>query len=242
MIDNFIKSTIKANQEIFELVKNNLDDSYFELYEIGAGGDRSFKIDLEAEKIFIKYLLKFGEIISEESGEIISDNMLYPDVEIIIDPIDGSNNLIAKIPYYGTSVAFSRNAKVYASVICNLATGDIFVKEDVALIANLNKLYFKELVPIKSPKVGIFERSYTSPQIVKKLHDNKLKLRSLGAMALSLTLAYNLDFVIGSGSIREYDVAAGLHICEALNVYRGDEILIISKDKEIFENLKKILL
>jgi myo-inositol-1(or 4)-monophosphatase len=238
-----IQATIEANYEIFNYLKTNYKDNIFEYTNIiGAGGDNSLGIDIIAEEIFVKHLGGYGKIVSEESGEIVSDNMLYSDVDIIIDPIDGSNNLMANIPYYGTSVAFAREGRVFASVVCNLANGDIFTKQDIPLKANLNKLYFKELIPKKSPKIGLFERAYTSPQIVKKLHDNSIKFRSLGAMALSLTLAYNLDFVIGSGSIREYDVAGGLHICEGLNIYRGDDILIVSKDNDVFANLKRILL
>jgi myo-inositol-1(or 4)-monophosphatase len=239
---DIVKATIEANYELFNYLKTNQHNDIYEYTDIvGAGGDRSLRIDMIAEAIFVKHLGGYGKIVSEESGEIIKDDLVDSDVEIIIDPIDGSNNLIAKIPYYGSSVAFVKEGKTFASIICNLSNGDIFVKEDVALKANLNKLYFEELVPLPSPKVGIFERAYSAPDIVKKLHDNQIKFRSLGAMALSLSWAYNLDFVIGSGKIREYDVAAGLHICESLNIYQDKELIIISKDEQVFNSLKKIL-
>jgi len=41
-------------------------------------------IDLIAEDIFIKYLGQYGNIVSEESGKIVSKNPLYDDLTIII--------------------------------------------------------------------------------------------------------------------------------------------------------------
>lgn len=234
---DYVKDTIAANYELYNYLKTNQKDDIFEYTDItGAGGDVSTQIDLIAESIFIKHIGHYGKILSEESG-IIGEG----DVEIIIDPIDGSNNLMANIPYYGSSVAFRRDGKIFASVICNLANGDLFVKEKVAVRANLNKLYFKELIPSNQSRIGIFERSYTSPEVVAKLYSQRIKFRSLGAMALSLSWAYNLDFVIGTGAIREYDVAAGLHICSNLNIYNNNELLIVSKDKVVFDKIVKLL-
>ena len=235
---DYVKDTIAANYELYNYLKTNQKDDIFEYTDMrGAGGDVSTQIDLIAEEIFVKHLGGYGKIISEESGEIGQG-----DIEIVIDPIDGSNNLMANIPYYGSSVAFKKDGKVFASVICNLANGDLFVKEKTPVRANLNKLYFKELTPSNQSHIGIFERSYTSPEIVTKLYSQKIKFRSLGAMAISLSWAYNLDFVIGTGKIREYDVAAGLHICSGLNIYQGDELLVVSKDKVVFDKMVNLLI
>jgi myo-inositol-1(or 4)-monophosphatase len=240
---DFIKSTIEANYELYNFLQSNHKNNIFNYTgKIGAGGDNSLVIDLIAEDIFIKYLGQYGNIVSEESGKIVSKNPLYDDLTIIIDPIDGSNNLIANIPYYGTSVAFVKNQKTIGGVICNLANGDIVIKHKIPLKANLNNLDFKPLIVNSSPKVGIFERSYTSSDMVKKFQINDLKFRSLGAMAVSLSLAYSVDFVVGRGSIRKYDVAAGLYICKQLNIYQDDNLLIVSNNMQTFQHLKQTFL
>ena len=78
--------------------------------------------------------------------------------------------------------------------------------------------------------------------MVKKFQINDLKFRSLGAMAVSLSLAYSVDFVVGRGSIRKYDVAAGLYICKQLNIYQDDNLLIVSNNMQTFQHLKQTFL
>ena len=42
--------------------------------------------------------------------------------------------------------------------------------------------------------------------------------------------------------MRQYDLEAGLFMCEDLHVYKDDEHIIISKDKDVFERVKTIIL
>ena len=73
---------------------------------IGSGGDKTMIIDDLAEKVVWNELKKTGKslkIISEEFGEkIIGTN---PEVSIIVDPIDGSNNVRFGIPFNCLSMA-----------------------------------------------------------------------------------------------------------------------------------------
>ena len=107
----FIKAVKLANKEIFDYINNQIS---FEDYQysntIGFGGDNSLNFDLTAENIFIKHLEKFGNIYSEECG-FLNRNSEYT---IVIDPLDGSNNFLNNLPYYGTSVALKKNEKVVA--------------------------------------------------------------------------------------------------------------------------------
>jgi myo-inositol-1(or 4)-monophosphatase len=52
-----------------------------------------------------------------------------------------------------------------------------------------------------------------------------------------LANAHNFIFVIFEGNIREYDVAAGLHMCSDMDIFLKDDILIVSKEKDIFKKL-----
>ncbi len=234
----FIDAVIKANLEIYTLINSGLKASHFEFFGVGAGGDKSSRIDIEAEEIFIKHLSSFGQILSEEIGVIGEGKQ-----KIVIDPIDGSENLLSNFPYYGTSVALvNEKDEVEVGVICNLANGEIFIKtKDDFKKGFLNTLKFNPVVT-KKARVGLFERSYSNAKIVSKLASLKLKFRSPGALALSLAYANSVNFVIFFGKIRSFDVKAGIFMSENLNNFISDDLILISQNREIFDNLKEFLL
>ena len=233
---DFINSVIKANQEIYELLKENNASLKKELQK-GAGGDISRVVDIEAEKIFVKYLKHYGQIISEESG-IIGEG----EESIIIDPIDGSDNFVSSFPYFGSSVARKKDKKVYESIVCNFANGDIFVKNSIGFKkANLNNLKFSEVISNNYATIGIFERAYASSNLICKINKMGLKYRSPGALALSLAYAHEFKFVIFEGNIREYDVAAGVYMCEDMQILFKDSVMVVSKDRELFKKITEIV-
>lgn len=238
---NFIEATKAANKEIYQLLHTEgLSLKHHESFCVGSGGDKSSGIDLEAEKIFIKHLLPFGIIFSEESGTIQSQNSIY---QIILDPIDGSENLVSHLPYYGTSVARKQGDVYKEAIITNLANGDIFIKD----IHNFQKghLFRDTFSPVTCndfSKVGILERSYCSYNIEPKLKSAGIKYRSPGAFALSLAYAHDVAFVIYEGNMRPYDVEAGLFMCQDLYTFCEKDIFFASKDKETFDKITKLFL
>ena len=238
---SFIEAALAANREIFQLLHiKGLSASQHQSFDIGAGGDRSAGIDLEAEKIFIQYLLPFGTIVSEESGVIENPTS---SVRIILDPIDGSDNLLSHLPYYGTSIAYFENEKCTKAIITNLANGDLFIKDEKGLRqGKLEKNTFNLVTCNTFSKVGIFERSYCSKQAHDKLQSVHIKYRSPGAFALSLAYAHDVSFVLYEGKMRSYDVEAGLFMCEDLYTFCEEDIFLVSKDKEIFDKIKSLFI
>jgi myo-inositol-1(or 4)-monophosphatase len=223
---------------LYHKLKKGFDISLCQQLEVGAGGDISRGIDIMAENIFIEHLKPFGMIDSEESG-LVGDGRL----RIILDPIDGSDNFLSKIPYYGSSIALENEEKIVVGVIANFANGDIFIKtRDYFRCGNLETLIFQDVVYNSCATVGIFERAYRSTKYAKKLFDAEIKYRIPGAAALSLAYAHNASFVLFEGSIREYDAKAGLFMCENLYKYEYNDLLLISKDLKQFNFLKNILL
>jgi len=104
----FIEECIKANKEISNYLTQKLKpEDFFYQESFGEGGDKSLNMDLVAESIFVKYLSSFGNIYSEESGLIKTKN--YENHTIVIDPLDGSDNFLSNLPYYGTSVSLELN-------------------------------------------------------------------------------------------------------------------------------------
>ncbi len=235
----FINSCLQACLETQKLIQNNTHERLCEDISVGFGGDMSHFIDLEAEKIFIKHLAKYGQIISEEIGSYgkTSEN------KIILDPIDGSDNFISKVPYFGASIALEQKGIVTKSFIVNFANGDIFYKIDKNVMqGKLEKQNFTTLKTNQNSSLGLFERSYKSEFGIKILKELSLKFRSPGAVALSLAYAKNVDFVLYEGEIRSFDIAAGLHMCEDLYIKKGQNFLFVSKDKQIFAKICEKLL
>jgi len=241
---DFIKACIKANEEIASALKESFDPSWFEKTEVGAGGDISSRLDLFAEEIFVKYLSPFGQIESEESGLIMNDALGEGASQIIIDPIDGSSNALSLFPFYGTSVAkVNTDGILDSAIVCNLANGDIFIKAPNEEVVQ-GKLFSTTFhVPYTSPnsEIGLFEKAYAHPELVAALNEEKLKFRAPGAIAVSLAYARTVNYVLFVGAFRIYDFAAGLALCEGLEVIVEADYVIVSKDKTIANKIEMLI-
>ncbi len=239
MMHDFLLATLKVNEIIHDALKNIHPEEWYQKNDIGAGGDISSGFDLFAEKIFYEHLHHYGSIESEESG-IMNDG----EVKIIIDPIDGSDNALSKFGYFGTSVAYiNADGVLEHAMVCNLATSEVFWISKSKKPQH-GKLFQNTWLPIEhnnNSKIGIFERAYAYPSVVQALHDNAIKFRSPGALALSLAYARWVDFVLFVGPFRIYDVAAGLALCEGLEVIIQEDYAIVSKEKDIALKIEQII-
>jgi len=239
MYKEFLEATIKANQEIYQKINKKHKKSWQKELSLGAGGDISSGFDIFAEKIFLKYLQKFGKIDSEECG-IVGKG----EYSIIIDPLDGSSNAKSYFPYFGSSVALKdKKGKVKVSVVANFANGDIFyrVEDEPLMVATLYNLCFKEEKKVLEPKIGLFEKAHENYKLIKMLSKKNLKFRSPGATALSIAYAHRVKFVLFVGEIREYDIVAGIHLCLDLQVKIAKDYVIITDDKKLLKNLEKMI-
>ena len=239
MKDMMLQAAIEANRKIYNTIKKGYKEEWHNEHSQGAGGDISSGFDLFCEAVFVKYLQKFGEIDSEESG-VIGEG----DRKIIIDPLDGSSNADANFPYYGSSVAFlDTDGLLELAVVCNFANGDLFYKfvDSQLMVGKIDQNSFKVEQYDYSSKIGIFERAYAYAPIVTQLNSAKIKFRSPGAVALSLAYAHRVNFVIFKGSLRIYDFAAALAFCEDLKVSISQDYVIVTHSKELLEKLEKFL-
>jgi len=238
-MNDFIQACIAANEEIATALKEGFNASWYEKTEVGAGGDVSSRLDLFAEEVFFKHLSSFGQIESEESG-IMGEG----EVKIIIDPIDGSSNALSLFPYFGTSVARVNTSGILdAAVVCNLANGDIFIKSENEIVQQ-GKLFSTKLHSVhvsSASEIGLFEKAYAHPLLVAALDNAGLKFRAPGAIALSLAYAHTVEYVLFVGMFRIYDFAAGLALCEGLEVIVEQDYVIVSKDKSVLEKIEMIV-
>lgn len=240
MLDPFVNAALAACVEIERMIRTNDDETAYLPHTKGAGGDISIGFDLMAEAVFVRHLKSFGAIFSEESGHIEGEGSGL----IVLDPIDGSDNLKSNFPYYGASVAYKEQDETLVAVVCNFANGDCFVKYDTHHYrTSLFNLTLRHPVTHHAhAKVGLFEKAPLHSTISGALMQGGLKFRAPGAIALSLAYAYNVNYVSFYGMMRPYDLDAGLYLCDNLHVMQNDAWLVVAKDKAIFDKVTAIFL
>jgi myo-inositol-1(or 4)-monophosphatase len=240
-MERFWAASLEANRRIAERLSRGMDAALRRRESVGAGGDVSRGVDLEAEAIFVRYLEPFGQIHSEESGVIGSGAS-----RVILDPLDGSSNVLDGFPYYGTSVALvDPEGRTQAASVCNLATGEIFLAAR-GMPAMRGNLYDDTLEPLEPAngaraQIGLFERAYAHPATVAALQEQALKFRAPGAVALSLVYARRTRFFLYVGAYRTYDFAAGLAFVEGLEVEAKEDYVIVTHDKTTLDTLRTIV-
>jgi len=237
-MSDFVNAAIAACQEIAALLEEG-DSSLYLLHEEGVGGDISNGVDLKAEAICFNRLSPYGSVFSEESGWMSPESS----INIILDPIDGSDNFISRLPYYGISIARVTEGNTTEALVCNLANGDIFVRTQNEYYATTLRASSQkhEITINRSAKIGLFEKAPEHPDLVRKLMEKKLKFRSPGALALSLAYAPYVKYVLFLGTMRPYDIQAGLYLSEHLYVFNDDRYILMSADKELFEQIRSIV-
>jgi len=180
----------------------------------GAGGDQTHYVDRRAEEIIITGLEALKQpvtIISEEAGVM---HLQDGGKTVLIDPIDGSRNAVAGIPFYGTSIAVAEGmtmGDVYLAYVINLVNGDEFWTEK-----GRQPLFHG--VPMQGQRTDDFLLvAYETPTpskdlpVISPLLAQARKTRCLGATALDLSyLACGAisAFTTPSPS-RSFDFAAG---------------------------------
>lgn len=214
-------------------------DSLFASHAQGEGGDISSGFDLEAEAICYSHLSPYGALFSEESGWMDPKGR----VNIICDPIDGSDNFASSFPYYGVSIAKERDGITTEGVVCNLANGDVFIRTNEEYYrCSLDHPTDKIAVePSVTPKIGLFEKAFEHPSLTRCLMQEKLKFRSPGAVALSLAYAPYVNYVLFLGTMRPYDIQAGLYLSRHLYTFQNDRIILMSRDKKVYERILAIV-
>lgn len=238
-MNSFIDAVILSLLEVRECIIGSNDSILFDSYTQGDGGDISSGFDLVAESVLFKHLNSFGSFYSEESGWMSPQS----NVNIITDPIDGSDNFSSSFPYYGVSIAREMEGDTTDGIVCNLVNGDVFVRtSDEYYKTNLDNPTLKlALISSQNPKIGLFEKSYEHPDLIKILIGEKFKFRSPGALALSLAYAPLVKYVLFLGTMRKFDIQAGLYLSQHLYGFSDERYILLSSDKEVFERIRLIV-
>jgi myo-inositol-1(or 4)-monophosphatase len=225
-----IESLRKIGTELFlEIGKTRLRPFASSAIGKGAGGDRTYPIDKQAEDIIIGALEKLHEplnIVSEEAGtrQIMMDGRT-----VLIDPIDGSRNAINGVPFYCSSIAVAEGGmigSISAAYVINLLSGDEFWSEKgkgaffngEKIFTQLEDIFYLVAYEAQNPKRDI-------PKIINLLGEAR-RTRCFGATALDLAyLAYgSISVFVCPSPSRSFDFAGGwLMVTEAGGVFTDTE-------------------
>lgn len=181
---------------------------------VGAAGDKTFRIDRQAEEIVLAGLDSLKEPVTVISEELGIKELNGGGMRVIIDPVDGSKNAISGIPVFCTSIAVSLGEKlsgVVLSYVIDLVCGDEFwAEKDSGAFLNGKRLHTQSDDELYLAAYEAQSPGRDIPSLLPLLSRAR-KTRCLGSTALDL--AY-----LASGSIsifaclspsRSFDFAGG---------------------------------
>jgi len=173
-------------------------------------------IDQVAEDCIISYLHDdplCSLLVSEEAGKV-----KFPGNggTIFLDPLDGTFNAIAGIPFYALSIAYAEGGVVEQAFVRNLASGETFtaVKGKYAR-CNDKTLMVSTVSQLDEAAMSVYGRKF-DPSRMMQLGQKIRRWRLLGASALELCYigCGRIDgFVDLRETMRVTDAAAGMLVC-----------------------------
>ncbi len=204
-------------------------ESGIELYT-GADGTPTKKIDEIAENAAIDVLKADGRkilLISEECGEKVifgdlrSQGIQKSDADftVVLDPLDGTFNVVAGIPFYSVSIAIGMTdlADISLGFIENLHSGDVYHAEaGKGAYCNKRRINVSEVSELQKLSVTAYAYRTDSTKVIE-LGRVVRRIRVLGCSSLELCYVASgvLDaFVDFRRYLRITDIAAGKIIIE----------------------------
>ncbi|WP_321508339.1 bifunctional fructose-bisphosphatase/inositol-phosphate phosphatase [uncultured Methanoregula sp.] len=184
--------------------------------KMGADKTPTKKIDQVAEDCVLHYLQEnslCSLLISEEAGRVEMDG---GEGTIFLDPVDGTFNALAGIPFYALSLAYAREGVIEKAFVRNLAFEETFTAElGVSARCNGKSIHTSDIANLDECAVSVYGRKF-NPSGVMHLGQKIRRWRLLGASALELCYVASgrIDaFIDLRGTLRVTDAAAGMLIC-----------------------------
>lgn len=207
--------------EMADLVNENIRDLVGtpeggKVMRMGADRTPTQRIDDAAEACIIQYLNEHDLcacLISEEAGIVeLGDG----EGEIFLDPVDGTFNAVAGIPFYALSIAHARNGIVQHAFVRNLATGETFTAvQGRGAQCDGVPIHVSPVSRLDACAMSIYGRKF-DPAWMMQLGQKIRRWRLFGASALELCYVGGgrIDgFVDLRGTLRVTDAAAGILVC-----------------------------
>jgi myo-inositol-1(or 4)-monophosphatase len=212
---------LPACKEMAALVRENIrpligSPEGGQILHMGADRTPTERIDQVAEDCVIGYVREHNLcslLISEEAGKV---PIVGGKGTIFLDPIDGTYNAVAGIPFYALSVAWAEDGVVQQAFVQDLATQETFtaVRGKFAR-CNGKPIHVSSTSRLDASAMSVYGRKFDPTRMMQLGHKIR-RWRLLGASALELCYigAGRIDgFVDLRGTLRVTDAAAGMLVC-----------------------------
>jgi myo-inositol-1(or 4)-monophosphatase len=244
------------------------DHSMYKILARNPVGDATRKIDREIEDYIYRALKQSNIdalIVTEESGTLYTGKS-RPEYIVILDPLDGSINYIANVPYCSISIA-ALPYKEEGISVDDIAVGvvsEIFRDRYYVFVKGLGAYVNYEpasryVIDLSDAILVYFEE----PDLIGRIHKiwlklGKPKIRSLGSASLDIiytSIGRFRAFVDLREKLRNVDVAASIGFAREVGAYvvndRGGNVemaldrlsnigsIIVTRDREIVELIKQ---
>jgi len=239
-------------------------DERKKVVSFGYGGDKTLLLDDIIEKLIInefKSTKKSFKLIAEEMGIKIFGK--EPEVIVVVDPIDGSNNMKFGLPFVSTSIAIGdlteKMKGIEVGYIGNITTGDYYY-------AVKNKDAFKNDKKIQVTKertgcvlVDVIKNRKENFRRLIDFGENFPFVRMLGSGCLGtcfvaegavdgflwLNAKRNIDHAAGQLILREAGgVMKTIEGADFINMkiaFDYDNSVIVASDSEVYAKIKSVL-
>jgi myo-inositol-1(or 4)-monophosphatase len=173
-------------------------------------------IDQVAEDCVLRYLRDnpvCSQLISEEAGKVEFEGGKGT---IFLDPVDGTFNAVAGIPFFALSIAYAEEGIVRKAYVRNLSSGETFTAEKGHYArCNGKPIHVSALTNLDESAMSVYSRKF-DPGPVLQLGQKIRRWRLFGASALELCYVGSgrIDgFIDLRGTLRVTDAAAGMLVC-----------------------------
>lgn len=164
--------------ELFRSVSKAVGETITSVEDWGLSGNREgqYTIDVAADRVAVQMLVESGlGVLSEESGVTNGDHPIV----VVVDPIDGSTNASAGLPWYGTSLCALDEQGPLASLVTNQATGTQWH-------AVRGQGAFRDGEPIEPSGVSSMNDAFVAVSGLPHTHFGWRQFRCYGAAALDI--------------------------------------------------------
>jgi myo-inositol-1(or 4)-monophosphatase len=186
------------------------------IIKMGADLTPTKRIDLVAEDCIVSFLQEHplcSRLISEEAGKIEFES---DGGTIFLDPVDGTFNAVAGIPFYALSLAYAEEGVTQQAFVRNLASGETFTAIRGKFVRCDGKsVTVSDVSNLDESAMSVYGRKF-DPSPMMQLGQKIRRWRLLGASALELCYigCGRIDgFIDLRGTLRVTDAAAGMLIC-----------------------------
>jgi myo-inositol-1(or 4)-monophosphatase len=210
-----------ACDQMARLVEESIDDligtqTGGETVGMGADLTPTKKIDQVAEDCILSYLKEnplCSLLISEEAGKVPLEG---ESGTIFLDPVDGTFNAVAGIPFFALSIAFAEKGITQKAYVRNLSSKETFTAEKNHYARCNNKpIRVSGVSRLDEAAMSVYGRKF-DPTRVMQIGQKIRRWRLFGASALELCYVGcgRIDgFIDIRGTLRVTDAAAGVLIC-----------------------------